>query len=513
MSSTSLIISKPWGQLALLCLLVWLAYGDSFPGAFHFDDFQLMLENPRVSGRTFDYELFLSHYGGRPLTLWTFHLNHRWGGDDPAGYHVLNVFLHVLAGWLLFQTAVSWGLGRDVSLLGAAIFLVHPLQTQPVNYIWSRSLLLMSVWSLVSILTFRRSAVAGLGAFQLAIWSRAEALVLTPLLLVARSYPRGGAAAEGVKHPDSDSRPGTLLFLREVFAQNRRSTVILFVLALLNMAGLWWGIRQQQPPEFGLNYSQAGSYWWSQPWAMLRYISWFLWPSGLSIDHDASEVGSVGVLLPAFIVLAAMLLAARAGSPARRLAGAGWLMGLAMLALLPSALVANPDILNESRPYLAMAALSMAAAILLLRMTGKAPVRRALIGLAIVLPLILVTRNRNEVWQSDVAIWEDAVQKAPARSRAHYNLGAALAKRGDTGGAEEAFRRASRLNPFDDLSYAGLGFCAELEGRKELARRYYQQAVELAPANHYAQEALARVVARSARDRAAEIAHGEKLKP
>ena len=461
MSSNDLIESKSWPALALLCLLAWLAYGNSFPGVFHFDDFELMLENPRVSERPFDFKLLLNHYGGRPLTLWTFHLNYIWGGTDPAGYHVVNRMLHLLAACLLFQTALSYGLKRDISLLGAAIFLVHPLQTQPVNYIWSRSLLLMSVWILISILTVRRNSPISLGAFQLAIWSRAEALVLAPVL----------------------------------WARTRRHRRLVSALVLLNLAGLWWGIHQEKPPEFGLNYSGATAYWWAQPWTLLRYVSWFLWPSGLSIDHGSSEVGSLGIVLPAIIFLTSVLVSRFFDS--RSGPGGGLLVGLAALVLLPSTLLANPDILNESRPYLAMAALSLVAADLLLRLAGKKLALKAIVGVAIVLPLILLTRVRNQTWRSDVALWEDAVEKAPGKSRAHYNLGVALAKSAQPGNARGAFQKASRLNPFDDLSYAGLGYCAELQGRKELAHSYYQQAVELAPNNDYAQQALERVVGSS----------------
>ena len=116
-----------------------------------------------------------------------------------------------------------------------------------------------------------------------------------------------------------------------------------------------------------------------------------------------------------------------------------------------------------------------------------------IVGTVILVPLVLATRARNEVWQRDVNLWMDALQKAPGKSRVHYNLGSALAREGQAGKARQAFLNASRLNPFDDLSYAGLGYCAELEGSTELAERYYLQGVELAPGNSYAQEAAARV--------------------
>ena len=448
-----------WGHIGILVCLGALAYGNSFPGAFHFDDFELMLGNPRVAGESFDYELFLNHYGARPLTLWTFHVNHRWSGDDPAAYHAVSLLLHLLAGVLLYRAASSLGLGQGAALLGAAIFLVHPLQSQPVNYVWSRSLLLMSVWSLVSVLTIKKSPLIWLGAFQLAVWSRAEALVLAPLLM----------------------------------ALNRRWWWAPVLLGCLNLLGLYRGILQEEPSEFGLAYADSASYWWAQPWAFMRYLSFMVWPSGLSVDHGMEEVGSIGVLVPAFLFLAGVLIFFLFGFHRGQPGLLGVVLGLSVLMLLPSALIANPDVLNESRPYLALAGVSLAIAMLLLRVAGPNPVARAVVGTLILVPLILATRARNEVWQRDVDLWMDAVEKAPGKSRAHYNLGSALAREGYTARARQAFLDASRLNPFDDLSYAGLGYCAELEGLMELAERYYLQAVELAPANSYAQEAAARL--------------------
>ena len=448
---------KVWGHIGILVCLGSLAYENSFPGAFRFDDFALMLESPRVTGEDFDYELFLNHYGGRPLTLWTFHVNHRWSGNHPSAFHAVSLFLHLLAGVLLYRAASSFGFGQGAAFLGAAIFLVHPLQSQPVNYVWSRSVLLMSVWSLVSTLTIKKHPLVGLGAFQLAVWSRAEAVVLAPLLLVL----------------------------------NRRWWWAPVVVGCLNLLAVYRGILQEEPSEFGPAYAGSETYWWAQPWAFMRYLSFMIWPSGLSVDHGAEKVGSIEVLVPAFLFLAGCLIFCLFDS--KRRARLCVILGLSVLVLLPSALLANPDILNESRSYLALAGVSIGIAMQLLRVVGSNPAARVIVGTVILVPLVLATRARNEVWQRDVDLWTDAVEKAPGKSRAHYNLGSALAREGQTRKAREAFLDASRLNPFDDLSYAGLGYCAELEGLTELAEGYYLQAVELAPGNDYAQEAVARM--------------------
>ncbi len=449
---------KTWGHIGILVCLGSLAYANSFPGAFHFDDFALLLDSPRVAGKDFDYALFLNHYGGRPLTLWTFHLNHRWNGADPAAFHAVSLLLHLLAGVLLYRTACTFGFERGAAFLGAAIFLVHPLQSQPVNYIWSRSVLLMSVWSLVSTLSIRKNPVIGLGAFQLAVWSRLEAVVLAPLLLVL----------------------------------NRRWWWAPVGLGCLNLIAAYRGILQEEPSEFGPGYADSTSYWRAQPWVLMRYLSLMMWPSGLSVDHGVGEVGSVAALVPALLFLGGCL-AFYLFDSERRAGIPGVVLGLSVLLLLPSALVANPDLLNESRPYLALAGVSIVASAGLLRLVGSNRAGRLIAGSVILVPLLFATRARNEVWQRDVDLWTDAVAKAPGKSQAHYNLGSALAAEGRTGRARQAFLNASRLNPFDDLSYAGLGYCAEMEGLSELAEGYYLQAVELAPDNTYAQEAVARM--------------------
>ena len=61
----------------ILVLATGLVYINSFPGAFHFDDFPQLLENPRINGSAFFYSSFLEQYGGRPLTLWTFYWNNQ----------------------------------------------------------------------------------------------------------------------------------------------------------------------------------------------------------------------------------------------------------------------------------------------------------------------------------------------------------------------------------------------------------------------------------------------------
>ena len=55
------------------------------------------------------------------------------------------------------------------------------------------------------------------------------------------------------------------------------------------------------------------------------------------------------------------------------------------------------------------------------------------------------------------------------------------------------FLASSKLNPNDDMSYAGLGYCCEMSENWECAADWYSTALKLNPENHYAAQGLTRV--------------------
>src|SRR5690606_28144656 len=79
--------------------------------------------------------------------------NYALGGLDPTGYHVLNLALHVGCGLLLYEVArrtfrLTGALaGREdaAACFAALVVMVHPLQTECVTYVISRSELLMAL--------------------------------------------------------------------------------------------------------------------------------------------------------------------------------------------------------------------------------------------------------------------------------------------------------------------------------------------------------------------------------
>jgi len=452
-----------------LGILVLLIYLPSFPGEFHFDDFGLMLENPQVTGPHFSYWLFLKEYGGRPLTLWTFHWNYRLSGPDPWSFHAFSLVLHVIAAGLLFVWVKRNTLSEKAAFLAAAVFALHPLQTQAVNYIWSRSVLLMFCFGMASLLLARYQWLS-LVCFQLAIWSRADGLIfLVPLVL-----------ANGIPHRLS----GTLSALY----RNRAP----IVLALANLGAFALFLSEARPLEMGWTHPHALGYWWSQTVAFWKYIGAMVWPAGLSIDHDllVTSLWPPALALLGLVGLAFALWKTRTRYPLI-VCGVVWIC----LALAPAALLPNSDPFNESRAYPALAGFALILAAVFRMFSGRMTrlSAAAVIGL-VVLAMIPPTALRNSVWRTDLALWQDAAEKSPGKVRVQYNLGAAWARAGDVVRAEQSFAKALVIDPGDVLTLAALGYCAEANRDWALALERYQQAVSLNSRNVYADEGRRRVL-------------------
>ncbi len=125
-----------------------VAFSNSLENSFHFDDEHSILENPHIRALEnipsffVDPSLFSRNVGSdmyRPLVLVSYALNYRFSRYDVGGYHLVNLAIHAGSAIAFYFLLLQLGTGKPASLVAALVFASHPLTTEPVNYISSRS--------------------------------------------------------------------------------------------------------------------------------------------------------------------------------------------------------------------------------------------------------------------------------------------------------------------------------------------------------------------------------------
>ncbi|MCU1260567.1 MAG: repeat-containing protein, partial [Bryobacterales bacterium] len=365
-----------------LLLGVAVAFGGSLRGTFHFDDYSL-LSNPLVTQSSGLWRIW-NPIQTRPLTYLTFWLNYRLGGTNPIGYHAVNLLLHAAVVVLLFHV-LRKSIDENAALIAAGIFAVHPIQSEAVAYIFARGTLLCTLLCLASLNDWLRgrrwTAVVWFAAALLAKEECVTFPLVIILLLLSRKVLKRG-----------DLRPAGVM------------------LALSVLAGLRAVVATKFVGDSGAGFS-AGigpfHYLADQGLAILRYFRLAIVPWGFTVDPDLSHALPWLRVLAWAAVIGLLILARYRFTAVRE---GFWFMA-GMILLIPSSTIfPAADLAADRRMYLPM--IAFAAIIGLLAQNWH-----IWIPGAVVMVLIALSFLRMHVWQTEHALWKEAVQRSPGKLR------------------------------------------------------------------------------------------------
>jgi protein O-mannosyl-transferase len=150
---------------AIIAALILIAYSNTFTSAFHFDDNPSIVENGGI--RHFTWDSFVSQFSGtRPIVNLSLLFNYQLSGMNVIGWHIFNIGLHIANSifvylfilWTLNLPSLSARYGgvraKRMALFGSLLFALHPIQTESVTYIISRTELLATFFYLATFLFF-----------------------------------------------------------------------------------------------------------------------------------------------------------------------------------------------------------------------------------------------------------------------------------------------------------------------------------------------------------------------
>lgn len=496
---------KTWGSVALLILVGLLTYANNYQGEFIFDDFPAIIDNPAIQSLSSLDQLLRpvpdgSPLAGRPVPALTIALNYAFGGLDVRGYHFVNNLIHILASMALFgliratlllpKYAPEYG-GRTegLALAVSLIWLVHPLNSEVVNYINCRT---ESLAGLFYLLTLYCSAVA-FRAEQPQKWFAAA--LLACILGMASKEVMASAPLLVLLHDR--------LFVSGSFAEALRKRRWFY--AALAATWLVVGFYQLDNPRaksvlFDSAWISVSDYFLTQLTVIVHYIKLSIWPHPLVLDSQDWPIARGASLQVVFSFLA---VAALGASTLFGLWRKAWwsILGtwfFCVLAPTSSVIPIVTEIVSERRMYLPLASIIILLVFtgdyLLQRITVRYPTYReglrfvpSLTVVIIVLFLATMTYARNSDYSTAVSIWTDTVEKRPGNSRGQENLGKALVSAGKVAESIPPLQEAIRLYPKEQSKpelaelYSVLGASLAKTGNFSESVTMHLQAVALQP--------------------------------
>jgi len=495
--------------LALIGLTVYL---NILSAPFTFDDDHAIVINEQI--RHISTSLSPTERGsplaGRPLVSLTFAVNYALGGLDVRGYRLVNVGIHVICALLLFGIARRH-LETSVAFAIALIWMVHPLVSEPVDYVSQRTELMMGAFFLATLYLGGTRPTLSVICCALGMACK-ETMVVAPIVAVLYDRTFGVGS------------------FREAFRQ-RGHYAALCATWLVLIALLWSSPRGDSAGFSGASVS-PWTYLLDQSVMIVRYLRLAFWPRGLVLDYGEPAHVTFAEVAPYFIAVA-VLLAMTIVALVRR-PPIGFLAAWFFLTLAPTSSIMpiSTEVGAERRMYLPLMAIvalvvAVVARTFQVRDRGmadlKGPPRSWRISYAVIAALLgWATIQRNAEYRSGLTLWQTVLDRWPPHARAHRNLAAELklANRPDeeivhlraavkdlpdirnllglellalgrnTEAADE-LRLYVRDNPRDADAWSNLGNALSALGRNDEALQAFQRAVADDPGNGLSQRNLA----------------------
>jgi tetratricopeptide (TPR) repeat protein len=496
-SRTRRPVSQKSERTTLLPVLVLLVtgiavYWNSLDSPFVWDDQTSIVTNPTIQ-HLWPLSVPLTPpsetpVARRPVVNLSFALNYAYDALHETGYHAGNIAVHIACALVLFgivrrtldgpKLRQRFGAVSNTTALGTAmLWMVHPLQSEAVNYITQRTESMMALFFLLTLycaIRARRSPAAAASWQVVAVvacglgMASKESMVTAPIIIAL--YDR------------------TFEFnsWREAW-QTRK-----YFYSALAATWIELGAFVLLQPRTTAGFSAAISPWTyllNQVEMVTLYLRLSLWPSPLILDYGLPRALSLGSIAGIAIVLLALLVVTAVALV--RWPAVGFLAATFFITLAPTSSVIPivSEVGAERRMYLPATALAVLAAVsvaMLMERMSKRPASQkrnrlicAAAAIAILALLAVRTVYRNAEYGSPVQLWQTVVERRP-HGRARAALATELITSGNHDEAMVQLREA--VPDYPDARF-GLGTELILEGKIEEGVANLRQFIQAQPSN------------------------------
>jgi tetratricopeptide (TPR) repeat protein len=450
-----------------ILVLTMIAYQPVWHAGFIWNDDEFLTDNPLIKsldfrgagalGRIWFATSLQDYYPMNASLLW---LEWQFWGNNPLGYHLVNVLLHVCSAILLWR--VLQKLKIPGAALAAAIFALHPVNVESVAWISEDKNTLSMLFYLGTLLFWlnwtdtgeRRFYGMALGGFALALFSKTAAAPLPVVLLLIHWWRHG-------KLGWKDFRQVLPFFL---------------MAAVMCSVTVWFHDHRAighdiiRTDGFGSRLAVAGGAVWF-------YLYKAVLPLNLAFVYPRWRIGS-----PVFLdFIPLFLLAAAFGACWRFWRGWGkdLFFGLAyfVVMLLPILGFLNVYFMRYSLVADHWEYFAMIAPIAL----AGASIRRPVWAALLLLTLGALTWEQCKMYANSETLWQTTLRRNPQCWLAWADLGADSARRGQMDEAIAQFQKSLAIKSDNMEARRNLGLALSRQGRTDEAVSEYEKALAIDP--------------------------------
>lgn len=487
-------LNKRYMPYLLIILFALTAYCNSFLAPFTLDDFSSITNNYAIRN-PLDIGAIWKFYSNRFVLYYTLSINYFFFKNAEMGYHVVNFFIHLINGFLVFSI-LYYLLGLDyfknkipgryrntVCTISALIFVVHPVQVNAVTYIIQRTASLAALFYFAAMLNY----------IKYRIYKKNRYFLLALLFTVTAMFTKENT----ITIPFMLALIEFMFFLKDENMSWKKRTAILLILLLtipiIPATNLYLGGYSQSDPKVNFKASTSMDrmhYFYTQLNVIARYIQVLFVPYNQNFDYSNDFPKSKTIwenysyISFAFLLLIGLIALFNLRKNKLMSLGILWFfVGLSV----ESSFISIKDVYFEHRLYFPVVGFSIFLAGLIfseLKVAGrpflfKKPLKVFVFALSFMIAVYTgLTIYRNYIFGDGIRLWTDVVKKAPKSDRAHCILGTNYLDRYELSAnknpehleaAERELKKAIELNSSNDTAHCNLSKVYVLKGDYEKA--------------------------------------------
>lgn len=493
--------------ILLISILALAIYANTLKNGFVYDDNFTIVNNSLIKNlRNLSKLVHQSYFDSsgeltyRPVVTFTYFVDYALYGQEPWGFHLTNILLHLFNGILLYifltlllkrsnvcgQKSTTLQIFTNTPFIVSLMFVSHPVLTEAVNAISYREDLLSFLFYMgtLNIYLFLRSETSHLQRHRylslfalsylyyfLALLSKEMALTL-PLLIFC---------CEFIYRNKTDEKFKYILFNRYILGYIAITVIYIFIRFFL-----FQNPTNTEVPSWNLMERVL-----TVPLLIANYLKLTIFSASLSADYVFNPVKSVlsyRFLLPLLIVISLLLAAVKFWNRERGIA-----FGLLFFILTLSPVYNIVPLTNpfaERYLYTPVAGLILVIALAVHLFFESFFLKHLYKNIAVFAFIVMVLSaysllgiKRNTVWRDSFSLWSDTIIKTPDSSRAYNNLGLVYTNQGQLEESLNAFMNAIKLTPNFPEAHYNIGITYYEIGRLDEAIKEFLIALELKPKN------------------------------